>query len=280
MAHYVVGDLQGCYSALQQLLEKIQFDPANDVLWSVGDVVNRGSESLACLRFIKSLGDSAVMVLGNHDLHLLAVGFSPLSQIKPKDTFEDILNAPDRDELLHWLRHRPLLHHDAELDFTLLHAGLPPQWNLEIAKQRAIEVETWLRGDEYVTYLNHLYGCPDQAWQDSMTGWDRLRFIVSCFSRLRYCSAAGRLRLDFNLGLDAVAGEKDIYPWFRCPERASKQTRIVFGHWSTLGYVDEHNVYGLDTGCLWGGALTALRLQDQQVFQVPCQAAQNPADFL
>jgi bis(5'-nucleosyl)-tetraphosphatase (symmetrical) len=266
MAIYAIGDVQGCFSELRRLLEKIAFDPARDQLWFVGDLVNRGPHSLETLRFIRELGDGAVSVLGNHDLHLLAVA-AGISRTKRRDTFGAILDAPDREELLHWLRHRTLLHTDGR--FYLIHAGLPPQWDMAQACSHAREVEEALQSDEFETFFEHMYGDQPDRWSEDLRGWPRLRFITNCFTRMRYCDLDGRLDLKESCAPGKQA--ERLLPWFRVPERRSSGAKILFGHWSTLGLHRENGCYGLDTGCLWGGELTALRLDEPDFpsFSVP-----------
>lgn len=267
MATYAIGDVQGCHNELQRLLDHIQFDPACDTLWFVGDLVNRGPDSLKVLRFIKGLGKRAYAVLGNHDLHTLAVANGHLKYHR-NDTIDDILNAEDRDELMHWLRYLPLLHHDPQLNFTMIHAGLPPQWDFATAQACAREVETVLRSANYIEFLDHMYGNEPNCWHENLTGWDRLRFITNCFSRLRYCSKDGKLALE-EKGKPGTQAE-GLLPWFDIPDRQSHSMRIVFGHWSTLGPVNSEQVFPIDTGCLWGGQLTALRLEDCERLSVHC----------
>lgn len=275
MAVYAIGDLQGCYDELQALLKIIDFHPDRDRLWFTGDLVNRGPHSLEVLRFVKGLGDRAITVLGNHDLHLLAVAQGHTKYHRPKDTLRPVLEAADRDELLHWLRHRPLLHHDETLGFTLIHAGLPPQWDLAQAQACAHEVEAVLRTGDYGKYLKKMYGNEPARWSDDLAGWKRLRFITNCFTRLRYCDAEGNLALEAK---GAPGSQPPGYlPWFRVPHRASAGLRIVFGHWSTLGPCSDVGIYALDTGCLWGGALTALRLDgNKERVSIPCPGARKP----
>lgn len=259
MAVFAVGDIQGCCDEFELLLQTLQFDPARDQLWLTGDLVNRGPRSLDTLRLVKSLGDAAITVLGNHDLHLLATAFNPQAKRKSKDTIDQVLNAPDRDELLHWLRHQPLLHHDPQLNHTILHAGLPPQWDLPLAIACAREVETTLRDSERAQLLfENMYGDEPDRWDDNLEGFARLRFITNCFTRLRACTDNGRLKLKAKGAPDKL--EPGLYPWFRVPKRRSRDHRIVFGHWSSLGYYQGDNVLGLDTGCVWGGSLSAMRL--------------------
>ncbi len=258
MAAYAIGDLQGCLDPLRRLLDRLDFDPARDQVWFCGDLVNRGPSSLETLRFVRGLGDSAVSVLGNHDLHLLAVAYDPARSPRGRDTLEPILDAPDRDDLLEWLRRRPLLHHDDVLGYTMVHAGLAPQWTLADARSAARELEAVLAGPAFIGFLRNMYGDRPDRWSPELTGMDRLRFIVNCFTRLRYCRADGRLDLDEKGPPDKASPE--LSPWFRVPGRRSRGLRIVFGHWSTLGEIDDDGVFALDTGCVWGGRLTALRL--------------------
>jgi bis(5'-nucleosyl)-tetraphosphatase (symmetrical) len=261
MAVYAIGDIQGCYDPLRRLLDKVGFDPDKDKLWLTGDLVNRGRKSLKVLRFIHGLGDAAVTVLGNHDLHLLAVSeFRELR--RSKDTLDNILNAPDRDTLLDWLRHRPLLHHDEKLNFTLVHAGLAPKWDLKTARTAAAELESVLQGDRHRKFLRQMYGDTPDDWSKKLKKTDRLRYIVNCFTRMRFCDRKGRLELTFK-GRPRGKNWKYV-PWFRVPGRASKKLRIVFGHWSTLGPVTDKRIFPLDSGCVWGGCLTALRLDGKK----------------
>lgn len=277
MATFAVGDLQGCYDDLQRLLERINFDPAEDRLWFTGDLVNRGPQSLASLRFVKSLGAGAVTVLGNHDLHLLAVA-ADTAPLRKSDTLDEVLAAPDREELLDWLRHRPLLHHDPELGYALIHAGLPPQWDLALAKDCATELERVLRGPGFMEFFRHMYGDRPDRWSVDLAGMDRLRFIVNCFTRLRFVGPKGELDLKHK---GAPGSQPPGYlPWYEVPGRRSEGTHLLFGHWSTVGEVqDAHNALGLDTGCVWGGRLTALRLDGGDSggwYCVECAGAQSP----
>ncbi len=258
MGTYVLGDLQGCYDELRALLDRLGFDPALDRAWFVGDLVNRGPKSLECLRFVRGLGDSAVAVLGNHDLHLLAVAAGNTAKHNGDTGLGAVLAAPDRDELLHWLRHRPLLHRDETLGFTMIHAGLPPQWDVATAAACAREVETQLQGDDHLAYFLDMYGNKPRRWDPALKGMKRLRFITNCFTRLRYCAMDGTLALKEKGPPGSQAA--GTIPWYTHPARASRGERIVFGHWSTHGYAALHNVWAIDTACLWGGALTALRI--------------------
>lgn len=276
MATYAIGDIQGCFEDLQRLLAKLDFSPSRDRLWFAGDLVNRGPDSLETLRFIRDLDAEAVCVLGNHDLHLLAGAFDP-SRIKPKDTLKEILDAPDREALLDWLRFQPLMHRDAELGFTMLHAGLPPQWDIAMAEACAQEMHEVLRGPDVRDFLDVMYGNQPDQWSSKLTGHDRLRFITNCFTRLRFCSDDGKLALKEK----GPPGSQlpGYQPWFEIESRRTRDVRIVFGHWSTLGDYRVENIFPLDTGCLWGGRLTALRLADHpEWIQVECPGARKPGE--
>ncbi len=275
MATYAIGDIQGCFDALQQLLEQIRFDPDNDQLWFTGDLVNRGPKSLETLRFVKQLGEQAITVLGNHDLHLLAIdaGYSKLH--KGSDTLVPVLTAPDKGELLEWLRYRPLLHFDAGLNTAMLHAGLPPQWDISQAQQHANEIETVLRGNKWRSFFKHMYGNQPNRWSEELQSRDRLRFIVNCFTRLRYCTTNGKI--DFREKGKPGTQPPGLLPWFEIPSRKSQDTRIIFGHWSTLGLCQTDNICAIDTGCLWGGSLTAVQLDDEMTTtSIPCLAQRTP----
>lgn len=265
MAIYAVGDVQGCYTELQQLLEQVRFDPAHDQLWLVGDLVNRGPDSLKVLRLVKSLGDSAISVLGNHDLHLLAVaeGVGKLHRI---DTLNEILNAPDRDELLRWLRHQRLLH--AQDGYVLVHAGLLPQWSVVQALSLAHEVESALRGNDFGTFIAHMYGNSPHGWDDSLSSYKRLRVIVNAFTRMRVCTKKGEMEFKFKSEVQNIPS--GYLPWFDVPGRASADSTVIFGHWSALGLLQRKDAIALDTGCLWGGPMSLIRLGDRQLFQVAC----------
>lgn len=274
MAVYAIGDIQGCFDELQSLLRLIHFNPQHDRLWFAGDLVNRGPKSLETLRFIKDLGNRAASVLGNHDLHLIAAAHGyPISG--DDHTLDAILNAPDRDELINWLRRQPLLHHDDTLGYTMIHAGLPPQWDLTLARQCAQEVETCLRGDRITDFIEHMYGNKPRQWSDDLSGWKRLRFTVNCLTRLRFCDDQGRLKLKYKGPPGSQPPE--YRPWFELPDRKSRHMNIVFGHWSTLGKRNDAGIFPLDTACLWGGEMTALRIDTApQWFSLPCAAQQIP----
>jgi len=272
MALYAIGDVQGCDTELGALLSRLQFKADRDRLWFVGDLVNRGPDSLKVLRRIHSLGDAAIVTLGNHDLHLLAAAYGS-APLRPDDTLGEILAAPDREALLEWLAFRPLLHADPGLNTCMLHAGLAPQWDLNLAQACAREFEQALRRHPR-KLLSRLYGDQPDRWDDALEGQDRLRFIVNCFTRLRYVDADGRLALRVK-GSPKKSQSKALIPWFEADEARWHGSRIVFGHWSTLGFFDNTEVTSLDTGCVWGGALTALRLDEPAAkpVQVPCAAA-------
>lgn len=276
MPTYAIGDIQGCEVELQRLLEHLRFDPAADRLWFAGDLVNRGPGSLGVLRLVRSLDACAVVVLGNHDLHLLAVAAGNAKHGK-KSTLDAVLQAPDRDELLEWLRQRPLLHHDAARGYTLIHAGLPPQWTLAQAQTCARELEEVLRGPDYRDFLTLMYGNEPDRWDPTLSGIARLRFITNCLTRLRYCTPDGALALKEKRPLASCP--PGLVPWFQCPERQSREARIIFGHWSALGYWDRDNVFGIDSGCLWGGHLTALRVRKTKPavpVHLPCEGYLTP----
>jgi bis(5'-nucleosyl)-tetraphosphatase (symmetrical) len=271
MAIYAIGDVQGCDAELGALLKTIRFSADRDRLWFVGDLVNRGPESLQALRRIRALGDAATVVLGNHDLHLLAVALGQ-SRTRSGDTLEAILAAPDRDALLEWLGHRPLLHHDRSLNLVLLHAGLAPQWDLATAEACAREVEHALRHDPKRLF-EQMYGDEPSRWDDRLVGAERLRFAVNCFTRLRYVDSDGRLALRVK-GSPKKSQTLSLLPWFEAAGVRWRGPRIVFGHWSTLGFFRNDHVVGLDTGCVWGGSLTALRLDQPDAAPIQARCPQ------
>ena len=272
MAIYAIGDIQGCFDDLLRLLDKINFDKSNDQIWFTGDLVNRGPKSLETLRFVKDLGSAAVTVLGSDDLHLLAASCNKRGTHK-KDSLDEILAPPDRDELLYWLRHQPLLHYNKE--FCLIHAGLPPQWCFKHSKKMAAKVERVLQSDDYKKFLEQMYGNKPDIWSDELKGVELLRFIVNCFTRMRFCETNGKLNFEHNGALGSQP--KHLTPWFSLPNRKNKSMRIIFGHWSTLGFYQGNNCYAIDTGCLWGGQLTALRLGSKiKRFSVDCAIHKKP----
>lgn len=274
MATYALGDIQGCTDALRGLLDRLKFDPSSDRLWFVGDLVNRGPDSAGTLRLVRTLEPAATVVLGNHDVHLLAVAAG--ARRSPSDTFTDVLQADDRDVLLEWLRTRPLMHCDYQIDWCMLHAGLPPQWTIADALGYAREAEAALRGPGHRVVLSHLYGNEPAMWRDDLTGMERLRFIVNALTRLRYCTPKGRMLLQFKGAPDQQPD--GALPWFETPNRRSSGNRIVFGHWSMLGRVHwpDAGVWGVDTGCLWGGQLSALCLDTKEVISYKCRRYRSP----
>lgn len=277
MATYAIGDVQGCFDPLYQLIDALDFDPANDRLWFVGDLVNRGPQSLEVLRYVKSLGTAAVVVLGNHDLHLVmqAEGFGRANK---EDTLAAVLAAPDCNELLDWLRAQPLFH--AESAWAMVHAGLLPQWTLAQAKVLSDEVSAALTASGYREFLAHMWGSEPIAWCDDLTGWDRLRVVVNAMTRMRYVTLAGAMELRApGAKAPPAAGPMGCVPWFSATGRASTGQLIVCGHWSALGYHEQPDLLAIDTGCLWGGALTAVRLEDRRVFRLPCPQQAQPSGW-
>jgi bis(5'-nucleosyl)-tetraphosphatase (symmetrical) len=267
VADYAIGDVQGCYDALQRLLVLIHFDDKRDRLWFVGDLVNRGPESLAVLRFIRSLSIKPIITLGNHDLHLLGSLFGVNPGRGHDDTLEDVLKASDAEELGHWLRKQSIAYCSSELNVVMCHAGIAPIWDFAEAMQCAKELEEALSGDDFRHFLSHMYGNEPNFWSNGLTGVDRLRLITNYFTRMRFCDVQGRLNLSYKGTLkDAPA---NLYPWYQVPQRKEIPMEIVFGHWAALqGICSNPRIYALDTGCVWGGQLTALRLQDKQRFAV------------
>ena len=266
MATYAIGDVQGCFLSLTRLLDRCRFDSRADRVWLVGDLVNRGPRSLEVLRWAAHLGDRVTMVLGNHDLHLLAVAAGAREQ-KARDTLRAVLEASDREELLAWLRRRPLLHHEGR--FLMVHAGLLPSWGADEALPLAREVENELRGSEHTRFLRDLYRASEEPdlWNDTLTGIPRLRVITTALTRLRTCTRQGRMCLDFS-GPPDEAPEGCI-PWFDVPSRKASASTVVCGHWAALGLRMREDLLALDSGCVWGGFLTAVRLEDRAVFQEP-----------
>ena len=271
MATYAIGDIQGCYHSFQQLLERIDFNFSRDRLWLVGDIINRGSGSLQTLRWMYQHQAVVTMVLGNHDLHALAVAEGFVSPHR-HDTLQPILTAPDRVELLHWLRHQPMIH--AADGYLMVHAGLLPQWDVEQALALGAEVESALRDEGYRDFLANMYGNQPAYWDEDLRGMDRLRLITNAMTRLRACTIDGHMDFRFKGELgDMPAG---LMPWFELPDRRSRDTDILFGHWSAMGLQRRPHLFALDSGCLWGGQLTAMRLQDRQIFQVDCDPKDAP----
>ncbi len=270
MADYVIGDVQGCFKSLLSLLDAINFDKFNDRLWFVGDLVNRGPQSLDTLRFIKNLPLTPRITLGNHDLHLLSKIFSPNKLDNHDDTLTEVLNAPDCEELGHWLRMQPILYHDSLLNFVICHAGIAPTWDLAQAKTLALELEAELRHENFRDFLTHMYGNEPNHWSDDLTGMPRLRVICNYFTRMRFCDERGNLVLNFKGTIEQAPS--NLYPWYMLANRKEIDADIVFGHWAALKGICPHpRIHAVDTGCFWGGQLTALRLQDLQRFVVPCK---------
>jgi bis(5'-nucleosyl)-tetraphosphatase (symmetrical) len=265
MATYAIGDIQGCCDELRRLLDICRFDPAADKVWLVGDLVNRGPDSVGVLRLVKSLGDAAVTVLGNHDLAMLAQA-EGFGHSHKGDTVQDVFDAPDREDLLAWLRAQKLVH--IEEGHVLVHAGLLPQWTVAQALTLADEVHGWLRGPAYREFLSHMFGNQPDFWNDGLTGFDRLRLITNACTRMRICTPEGRLEYKFKGEVNKIP--PGWLPWFDLPQRANADATVVCGHWSALGLLLRPDLIALDTGCLWGGPLTAIRLEDRRLFQVAC----------
>lgn len=271
--HYLIGDVQGCCQALDRLLEEIDFSPSRDSLHVLGDLVNRGPQSLATLRRLRALGAAATCVLGNHDWHLLAVAYGVRAR-HSTDTLDEILEAPDRAALLEWVCSRRMAVH--EQGWLMLHAGVPPQWDLALTLSLAAEVERELRSPALVDFLHVMYGNEPSRWSDGLTGMDRLRFSVNALTRMRHVDADGRL--DFRAKDGSGPPPPGLYRWFEAPGRRTAGVPIAFGHWSTLGLVERDDLLGLDTGCVWGGRLTAVRIDGgrRDVFQVACPESLAP----
>ena len=274
MATYAIGDIQGCFKQLKSLLKKIDFNADKDRLWFAGDIINRGPDSLKTIRFIKSLEDNAITVLGNHDLHLLAIAHGHKKQNK-KDTIKDILKASDSEQLLEWLIRRPLMHYQEKHNVCMVHAGIHPAWSREQALTCASEVESVLRGPKAHEFFRHMYGNKPDKWSDNLSGWDRLRFITNCFTRMRYIKDNARLCLQEK----GAPGKQPagIHPWFTFKGK-SNDMNIIFGHWSTLKDPKLEHLYPIDTGCLWGGKLTALKVNKKmsKTYRLPCSRQIEP----
>ena len=271
MATYAIGDIQGCYHAFQALLARIEFNPSHDELWLVGDLINRGSGSLEVLRWCYQHQNNLKVVLGNHDLHALVVAAGFVSP-KKGDTLSALLAAEDCKVLLDWLRHQHLAYSNNQ--YLMVHAGLLPQWTAEQALRYAEEVELALQAPDYLRFLAHMYGNQPSSWRDDLTGLDRLRVITNAMTRLRVCTPQGDMQFSFKGELQDVPS--GYMPWFDVPNRASQNAQVIFGHWSALGLQQRDNVDALDTGCLWGGQLTAMNLETKAVTQVPSNALDKP----
>lgn len=274
MAIYAIGDVQGCYDSLQRLLEKLNFSPEKDQLWFAGDLVNRGKKSLKTIRFIKSLGDSAIVVLGNHDISLLAMHYGVL---RPNSLLKKIMKAKDRDDLMNWLRTRKVMHIDEELGFCMVHAGVSPVWTLPEAQQYAQEMEAALQGNDTKEWLANVYGNKPRRWSKKLKPYARDRYILNTFTRMRYVDRKDAA-LNFKLNKSPVYKSKlkkrnKKVPWYHWKKRKDIPLRIVFGHWSSLGYYHDEHVIALDTGCVWSGQLTAVRLDSKIItaFSQPCK---------
>jgi bis(5'-nucleosyl)-tetraphosphatase (symmetrical) len=269
---YLVGDVQGCCDPFEQLLEQIDFSPSRDHLYMLGDLVNRGPQSLATLRRLHGLGGAATCLLGNHDLHLLAVAYGARSQ-HHNDTLDDVLAAPDRDALLHWLRHQRMACH--ECGWLMVHAGVVPQWDARMTLELAHEVEHLLQSPALPEFLLVMYGQEQLRWDDGLRDTARLRFIINVLTRVRFVTADGTL--DLTIKESADAAPPGLYPWFEAPHRRTEGTPMAFGHWSTLGLINRPDLLALDTGCVWGGALTAARVDGgrRDVIQVACEQSQK-----
>ena len=274
MARYAIGDIQGCCDELKALLTRCDYSADRDQLWFVGDLVNRGPQSLETLRFVRALGANATVVLGNHDLHLLALAYGSRRKHKDGDTLATVLEAPDRDQLLEWLLGRPLAVFDEPRGDFLVHAGLVPEWTPRFAANLAREVEAVLREDPRALF-DAMYGNKPERWSSDLRGMDRLRFVINVFTRMRYCKRDGAVDLKMK---GAPGGQPaDFYPWFDVPGRASGAVRVICGHWSTLGLKRRPDLLALDTGCVWGGALTAVNLDAEvEPLQLDCQSHQEP----
>ena len=270
MATYAIGDIQCSYNELRRLLDLINFG-SKDKLWLVGDIVNRGPDSLLLLRFLRTINDRVVAVLGNHDLHLLMVA-EGCAKAQTGDTLQDILNAPDRDELLHWLRHQRLLFVSGE--YVMVHAGLLPSWSVTLAAELAQEVESFLHDEDqqnFRKFCSHMYGNQPDQWNSNLKGYERIRVIINAMTRMRICTHNGRMDFTFKGRTEDIP--VGYLPWFDVPGRVSKESTVICGHWSALSLQVRSNLIALDTGCMWGGSLTAIRLEDRKIFQVPCAAA-------
>ncbi|ADP10066.1 diadenosine tetraphosphatase [Erwinia sp. Ejp617] len=269
MSTYLIGDIHGCYTELQSLLDRVQFAPETDQLWLTGDLVARGPGSLEVLRFVRALGDRVKLVLGNHDLHLLAV-YAGIARNKPKDRLSALLEADDVDDLINWLRRQPLIQIDEEKKLVMAHAGITPQWDIDTAQTCAREVEAVLSSDTYPLFLNAMYGDMPNNWSPELSGLARLRFSTNALTRMRYCFPNGQLDMIAKESPDSAP--PPLKPWFDIPGPVSRDYTIVFGHWASLeGQGTPEGIIGLDTGCCWGGNLTMLRWEDKQMFVQPSQ---------
>jgi len=275
MTTYAIGDIQGCYDALISLLKKINFSSDKDILWFTGDLVNRGPDSLKVIQYVQSLKENAVTVLGNHDLHMLAI-LTGIEQQRPKDTLDAIIKSSKKNQIIDWIRQQPLIHTEKKSPFVLVHAGVYPEWDIPTAKALASEVENKLKSENYLKFLKNMYGNKPAVWSEELKSFDRLRFITNCFTRMRY------LNDDLELNLKYKGAPKNtpehLKPWFKFGAKNRKKHKIIFGHWSTLGFQNEDSVYSLDTGCLWGGKLTALALtKEPHTISLECPQSLAPS---
>jgi bis(5'-nucleosyl)-tetraphosphatase (symmetrical) len=271
---FAIGDIQGCFTPLKELLDKVAFDPSQDKLWFCGDLVNRGPESLDVLRYVKNLDQNAITVLGNHDIHFLAVALG-ITHPRPKDTFQQLLQAPDKDELIDWLRKQPLLHTDKQHKFAMAHAGIYPTWSWQQTQECALEAEQVLGGENYIEFLKLLYGNKPSRWDPDLTGHERIRFIVNAFTRMRFCDRDAHLDLKYK-GPPGTQPDH-LMPWFEHPQLDLGSHELVFGHWSTLGMSSRKDIHALDTGCIWGGQLSAFELNSRILTRLDCEQIQKPS---
>lgn len=279
MSTYIIGDIQGCYDELIELLDKIKFDKRKDFVWFTGDIINRGPKSLEALRFIKNLGNSANSVLGNHDIHIIAIALkNDHASIKKADNgIKQLLNAPDKDELLTWLRKRPILHKDDDLNFILTHAGIYPLWDIETAEKMAKKAENLIRGENFNDFIEKMYGNTPSKWSESLKSIEKMRFAINAFTRMRYCDHNGNLLFHYKKDLDNKP--TDHIPWYALQRPTPITQRLVFGHWSALGYKYKNNTISIDTGCLWGGELSAIKVRKYGHHKISVKAKENYANI-
>lgn len=280
MSTYLVGDIQGCDDALTRLMAHIDFSPSRDTMYLLGDLVNRGPQSAQVVRRCMDLGDAIKPLLGNHDLHLLAHAHG-VRKAGRRDTLQSILEAPDCTQLLHWIAQQPLaryLDNQKGQRLLMVHAGVLPQWTIEETLDLANEVHMHIKGGGLIAFLQQMYGNLPAEWNENLTGADRLRTIVNALTRIRFCTPHGKM--DFESSESADAAPAGLIPWFECPERKTAQDMVAFGHWSTLGLINQPRLMALDTGCIWGGCLTAMELgsdfTERRLHQVHCEQAQKP----
>lgn len=260
--HYAIGDVHGCYNTLLRLLDQINYEPLTDTLWFVGDLVNRGPDSLAVMEFVRQCPPTTVVILGNHDLHFLAVAHAVVAE-QAKDTLSGLLKVDNLKEIVNFLRQQKLFHYDENLEFAMVHAGVPPQWSLSQTQQHANEIEALLQSDKLLDFLQHMYGDQPDIWDEQLSGWDRYRIIVNYLTRMRFCDKNGKLDLTAKAKLGSQPA--GLLPWFDVSRRCLAETKIIFGHWAALqGELKRENCFAIDGGCVWGGTLIALCLETQQ----------------